>query len=199
MRKMSKKAAFVLGSPRKKGNTNILAREAMRSLADAGVASVEIDAPRLDFKHPGCAVCYKCQQSAAFGCHVGDGLAKAVSSLADCDAVVLATPLYWFSYPAQVKMLIDRMFSLLKFGDNQELLSPLRGKPLALLATGGGVIEENLDMLDAQWRIPAKRLDAPYLSCLFPLCNYPPGGVAEDAAAMSKAAGFGRQLAGMLG
>ncbi len=196
---MSKKAAFILGSPRKKGNTNVLAREAMRALADAGVASVEIDAPRLDFKHPGCVACYKCQQSAAYGCHVGDGLAKAVSSLADYDLVVLGTPVYSFSYPAQVKMLIDRMFSMVKFGDDGSWFSPLRGKPLALLATGAGGLEENLDMLDAQWRILAQKIDVPYGSCLFPFCQYPPGGVAEDAAAMSKAADFGRQLAGMLG
>lgn len=195
---MSKTVAFVLGSPRKKGNTNVLAREAMRTLAEAGVESVEIDAPRLDFKYPGCVACYKCQESAGYGCHIGDQVGNTVSGLAEYDAIVLATPLYWFSYPAQLKIFVDRMLSLIKFGEEHEIYSPLRGKPLALLATAGSGIEENLDLLDAQWRVPARKMDTPYLSCLFPFCRYHPGGVAEDADAMAKAAGFGRELAAML-
>lgn len=196
---MSKKVCFILGSPRKNGNTNVLAREAMRALAESGIESVAIDAPRLDFKYPGCVACYKCQQSPEYGCHVGDGLGRAVSGLADYDAVVLATPVYWFSYPAQVKMFIDRLLSLCKFGKNNEISSPLKGKPMALLATGEGELEENLNLLDAQWRIPVAWIGNPYLSCLFPFCQYPPGGVARDAGALSKAAEFGGNLAKMLG
>jgi len=195
---MSKKVVFILGSPRKKGNTNVLAREAMRALTEVGIDTVEIDTPRLDFKHPGCVACYKCQQSAEYGCHIGDELGKTVSTLAEYDAIVLATPLYWFSYPAQMKMFIDRMFSMIKFGENHEIFSPLHGKPLALLATAGSRLEENLELLDSHWRISAKKIDAPYLSCLFPFCQYPPGGVVEDADAMSKAAEFGKELARML-
>ena len=195
---MSKKVVFILGSPRKKGNTNVLAREAMRALAEAGIESVEIDAPRLDFKYPGCISCYKCQQSKEYGCHIRDELGQAVSRLADHDAIVLATPLYWFSYPAQVKMFIDRMFSMIKFGEGHEILSPLRGKPMALLATAGGGLEENLELLDTQWRIPASKIDAPYRSCLFPFCQYAPGEVANDAAVMTKAAAFGKELASLL-
>ncbi|KHK00202.1 flavodoxin family protein [Desulfovibrio sp. TomC] len=195
---MAKKIAFILGSPRKKSNTNVLAREAMRVLAEARIAAVEIDAPRLDFKHPGCVACYKCQQSTAYGCHIKDGLGQAVSSLVDYDAIVLATPLYWLSYPAQLKMFIDRMFSLLKFGEKHEFFSPLMGKPLALLATAASGLEDNLDLLDTLWRTPTKKIEAPYLSCLFPFCQYPPGEVAKDADAMSKAAAFGQQLASLL-
>ena len=195
---MSKKVVFIHGSPRMNGNTRVLAGAAMAALAEAGVQSGEIDAPRLDFKHPGCLACYKCQQSTAYGCHLDDGLARAVATLPEYDAVVLATPLYWFSYPAQVKMLIDRMFSLIKFGENHEVLSPLAGKPLALLATCGGVVEENLELLEAQWSTPAKRIGSPFLSCLFPLCHYPPGEVAKDQAAMAKAREFGKSLAGLL-
>ena len=163
-----------------------------------GVESGEIDVPRLTFKHPGCIACYKCQQSEAFGCHVDDDLARAVATLPEYDAVVLASPVYWFSYPAQAKMFIDRMFSLIKFGDNHEIISPLAGKPLALLATGGGVVEDNMAMLEAQWSTPARRFRSPFLSCLFPLCNYPPGEVVKDLAAVAKAEDFGRQLGEMV-
>jgi len=97
-----------------------------------------------------------------------------------------------------MKMFIDRMFSMIKFGENHEFFSPLQGKPLALLATAGGGFEENLELLDSHWRISAKKIEAPYLSCLFPFSQYPLGKVAEDADAMSKAAEFGKELASML-
>jgi multimeric flavodoxin WrbA len=195
---MSKKVVFIHASPRKNGNTRALAGAAMAALAEAGVASGEIDAPRLEFKHPGCLACYKCQQSDQFGCHVDDGLAHAVASLPDYDALVLASPVYWFSYPAQVKMLIDRMFSLIKFTESHDILSPLKGKPLALLATAGGAMEENMEMLETLWRIPAKRVGSPFLSCLFPLCHYQPGEAVNDPALAARAGEFGKKLAAML-
>jgi len=196
---MTKKVVFIHGSPRKNGNTRALAGVAMRALADMGVESGEIDAPRLDFKYPGCIACYKCKGVEAYGCHVDDGLARAVGTLPDYDAIVLATPVYWHGPTAQAKMLIDRMFGLLKFGENHEFHTPLAGKPMALLATGGGVLEDNLDMLEKFWSIPASRVGSPFLSCLFPHCQYPPGEAATDPAAAAKAAAYGRSLAEMLG
>jgi len=196
---MPKRIVFIHSSPRKKGNTRALARVAMGTLAGMGVKSGEIDVARVEFKHPGCIACYKCQASEDFGCHVDDDLARAVATLPEYDAIVLATPVYWFSYPAQAKMFIDRMFSMIKFGDNHEILSPLKGKPLALLATGGGLVEENLEVLETQWSIPAKRIGTPFISCLFPLCHYPPGEVVKDAEAVARAEKFGRQLGEIVG
>ena len=129
---MVKEVVFLHCSPRKKGNTRALANQAMAALADMGVASAEIDVPRLAMKHPGCIACFKCQQSEAFGCHVNDDLARAVATLPDYDAIVLATPVYWFGCTAQGKMFIDRMFSLIKFDENHVMRSPLAGKPVSV-------------------------------------------------------------------
>ena len=195
---MVKEVVFLHCSPRKKGNTRALANQAMAALADMGVASAEIDVPRPPMKHPGCIACFKCQQSEAFGCHVNDDLARAVATLPDYDAIVLATPVYWFGCTAQGKMFIDRMFSLIKFDENHVMRSPLAGKPLALLATAGGVVEENLELLEMPWSVAAKRLGAPFLSCLFPLCHYAPGEAAGDPALAAKAREFGSHLGALL-
>ena len=40
-------------------------------------------------------------------------------------ALVLATPVYWFSQPAQLKMFVDRMFGLIKFDDAGGIRSPI--------------------------------------------------------------------------
>jgi len=42
---MSKKVVFILGSPRKKGNTNVLAREAMRALTEVGLTRWRLTPP----------------------------------------------------------------------------------------------------------------------------------------------------------
>jgi len=195
---MSKKVVFIHASPRKKGNTLALAGEAMAALTRMGIASDVIDVPRLEIKYPGCIACYKCQGSKDYGCHVDDGLARAVATLPDYDALVLTTPLYWFGCTAQGKMFIDRMFSMIKFDENHQILSPLRGKPFGLLATSGGELKENLEVLEHFWSIPPKRVGSPYLSCLFPLCHYPPGEAAKDEALASRARGFGMELAVLL-
>jgi multimeric flavodoxin WrbA len=196
---MAPSVAFLLGGTRPASNTNLLAREAMRALAETGVRPVAIDITRLEAKHPGCLACYRCQASEAYGCRLDDPVAQAVSSLAEHDAIVLATPMYWYSYPAQVKIFIDRMFSLFKFGDGNTVSSPLKHKPFGLLATAGGPVEGNLQLLADQWRTPAQGLGNPFLACLFPFSPSPAASLAEDAAAMAKAAGFGRDLAGLLG
>jgi len=195
---MSKKVVFIHGSPRRNGNTRALAGETMAALTEAGVICAEIDATRLAFKHPGCLGCLKCQNSPDFGCHVEDELARSVASLPEYDALVLSTPLYWFSCTAQLKIFIDRMFSLLKFTGTGKILSPLKGKPLALLATSGGGLEKNMEMLDALWRNAAEKMGSPYLPCLFPSCNFPPGEAAKDSILSAKARGFGKELALML-
>jgi multimeric flavodoxin WrbA len=195
---MPQRVVFLHGSPRPKGNTRALAAVAMDALASRGIASDEIDVPRLSCKHPGCIACFKCQQSPDFGCHVDDELARTVARLPGYDAVVVATPIYWFSEPAQLKMFVDRMFCLIKFGPDEAIVTPLRGKVLGLLATGGGEEEENLDMLAKKWRVPAERMGMPFLSCLFPFCHFAPGEAAGDPESAARARDFADRLAGLL-
>jgi len=195
---MSKKAVFIHGSPRKNGTTRALAQSAKAALEEAGVLCDWIDAASLDFKHPGCIACYKCQRSPDYGCHVRDGLAQAVNSLPGYDAIVLATPIYWHTQPAQMKMLIDRMFSLIKFDENHTFFSPLKGKSLGLLATGGGVPAGNLELLEAQWRTASTNIGLQFLSCLFPHCP-PEADAAKTPERLADAHKFGTKLARLPG
>ena len=195
---MPHKVVFLHGSPRKAGNTRALAELAMEALAARGVASEAIDVPRLEYRHPGCVSCYQCQQGEDFRCHVDDELARTVATLPRYDALVVATPVYWFSQPAQLKMFVDRMFSLVKIDEDGNVFSPLRGKVLALFATAGGEEEENVDILVKQWRIPAERMAMPFLTCLFPFCHFPPGEAAGDPESAARARDFGDRLAARL-
>lgn len=192
---MKKRIVFVQGSPRKSGNTRAVTAIAVASARDHGAEVAEIDATELNFKAPGCVGCQQCQQSEAFVCAFNDEVAKSVAALPQYDTIVLATPLYWWSYSAQLKMFVDRMYSLSKISVSGSHKSLLLGKTLALLATAGGPMEDNLDVLEQQWKRPADLLGCPFISCLFP--NTPPGAGAliENPSAVRKAEAFGRSLA----
>ena len=196
---MSKTVVFIQGSPRENGNTRALAALVMETLAQSGVASISADATRLQCSHPGCIACGRCQEGPEFRCHVDDGLARAVATLPDYDAVVLSTPVFWLGPTAQAKMCVDRMASLVKCSDAGALATPLRGKILGLFATGATERDENLDILERQYRVMAEYLGMPFVSALFPFCGVPAGQAAADPEFATVARDFGVRLAGMLG
>ena len=66
---------------------------------------------------------------------------------------------------------------------------------LALLSTAGGPLEDNLDLLERQWKNPAEMLGCSFLSCLFPDTIVEAGELAKDPAAAEKAMYFGWRLA----
>jgi len=191
---MGNKIVFVQGGPRKKGNTRAATRIAIESAKKQDAEVTEIDITTLDFKAPGCIGCLKCQMSDEYKCALNDEVAEKVATLPEYDVIVLATPLYWWSYTAQLKIFIDRMFSLMKLSgeDHQSLLS---GKTMGLLATGGGGYENNLALLETQWKNPADMLGCKFLSCLFPNTIPEEGSLVSDPSAVEKAKEFGRLLA----
>lgn len=192
---MANRIVFVQGSPRKNGNTRAITAVVMASAKVSGAEVTEIDVTDLDFKEPGCVGCQKCQQSEAFLCAFEDEVAHKVATLPEYDIIVLAAPIYWWSYPAQLKIFVDRMYSLSKITDPENLRSLLTGKTLALLSTAGGPIEDNLELLERQWKKPAGMLGTPFLSCLFPNTPPEPGALIQDSSALEKAKEFGRSLA----
>lgn len=191
---MSRKIVFVQGSPRKNGNTRAVTAMAIEATRQEGAEVTEIDATELKFKVPGCLGCQKCQQTEAFVCSIGDQVAQAVATLPEYDVIVLSTPLYWWSYSAQLKIFIDRIYSLSKFKEANGIRSLLTGKTLALIATGGGPLEDNLELLERQWKNPADMLGCSFVSCLFPNTIVEAGALKNDPSAADKARKFGRLL-----
>jgi multimeric flavodoxin WrbA len=191
---MGKKIVIIHGGPRKKGNTRAVTKMAIDSAREHGAIVDEIDAINLTFKVPGCIACFKCQKSDEYRCVIGDEVAEKVATLTEYDVIVLSTPIYWWSYPAQLKIFIDRIFSLVKL-HGEEHKSALSGKIMALIATGGGELEDNLNLLEAQWRNPAGLLMCKFLSCLFPDVSPEEGFLIRNPEAVQKAKEFGRLLA----
>lgn len=194
---MSKKILFIYGSPLKKGSTWSIAQISLKEVKNRGGDIYEIDATKLKFQIPGCTACMQCHQSDDFGCVVDDQLTETVAALIDYEVIVLVTPTYWMSYPAQIKMLIDRMGSLIKFTEAGEVRTPLFGKVFSLITTGNGGLENNLELVEQQWRNVAHMFSCDFYSCLFPNAPIVPGALNNDPSTINKAQQFGQLLASL--
>lgn len=117
-------------SPRKKANTQTLV-EAVLGGAAAGGAETRLVNLR-DLKINGCLGCEGCKKHPG-RCVQKDDLTPLLQELTSYDAIVMGTPVYWFHVTAQFKMLVDRLYSFLEFGENPET-----GEPTILSAFPAG-------------------------------------------------------------
>ncbi|MDD1713101.1 MAG: flavodoxin family protein [Methanoregulaceae archaeon] len=103
-----KKALIVIGSPRKKGSTAILAAEAARALSDQGVETTTLFLN--DLKMKGCQACYWCKKNNVAECAVKDDMQIIHQLIKECDGIIVASPIYFAGVSAQTKTWLDRLF-----------------------------------------------------------------------------------------
>ncbi|MBF0532342.1 MAG: flavodoxin family protein, partial [Candidatus Omnitrophica bacterium] len=127
-------------------------------------AGVEIiSAAFLKYKHPGCTSCRQCQKKTGYGCVIEDDAAQVLLKMISADVIVMATPLYFFGPSAQLKTVIDRMFSLYKW-DNaaHTMTTPLKGKTLVFL--GSGYEDAGFDTFEKPFQLTAEYSGMSYAS-----------------------------------
>jgi len=109
---MSKKVLIVVASPRKGGNSELLAREFARGAAEAGnqVETVCLREMELNF----CRGCLACQKT--HHCVISDGASAVQKRVQHADALVFATPVYYYAVSGQLKTFLDRMNPLFAAG-----------------------------------------------------------------------------------
>ena len=118
----------VNGSPRKKGNSVILAEQVMLGAREAG-AQVEIFFLHNMSIQP-CNACDACQETQ--DCTIQDDMQILYPKLRRADAIVIASPIYWFTISAQTKLFIDRWYALQGPQGNA-----LAGKQIGIVLTYG--------------------------------------------------------------
>ena len=122
------RVTIIYGSPRKKGNSATLARKVKDGLSEMGITPEEFYLHGTDMAP--CSACDGCQKSAKYACVVEDDLRPVLESVANCDYLVLAGPIYNFNVSAQLKIFLDRSYSLWK-----PTGSILKGKKVAIILT----------------------------------------------------------------
>ena len=118
----------VNGSPRKKGNSVLLAEQVMLGAREAG-AQVEIFFLHNMSIQP-CNACDACQETQ--DCTIQDDMQILYPKLRRADAIVIASPIYWFTISAQTKLFIDRWYALQGPQGNA-----LAGKQIGIVLTYG--------------------------------------------------------------
>ncbi|MDD5428973.1 MAG: flavodoxin family protein [Candidatus Omnitrophica bacterium] len=189
---MAKKILVISGSPKKGGNTASLVKWFAEGARSKGAEVKIVDAAFLKYGSSGCTSCRACQKIEKYECVIDDEAKPVLASMADMDVIVMATPLYFFSASAQLKLVFDRMFSLYKWDNAADTMeTPLKGKTFALIASA--YEDVGLDALEKPFAITADYTGMKFRSLLVPNAGES-GDIAKLAGAREKAIAFGKDI-----
>ncbi len=101
---MHKKILIFSGSPRKGGNSDLLCDAFSKGAEEAGhtTEKIYVDDQKIGF----CKACYGCKKNGV--CVQKDDVSAILEKMVSADAIVLATPVYYYTMSGQMKTLIDR-------------------------------------------------------------------------------------------
>ncbi len=118
-------------TPRQRGNSDILTDHALEAAKEAGGTVEKI---RLtDYSIAPCTACDACQKTPDAPCIIDDDGDKVLAKMTGSDAIILASPIYFFTMSAQLKILLDRSYAL--GGDG--FWGALAGKRMGAILTYG--------------------------------------------------------------
>ena len=142
------KIITLLGSAKKKGNTASVLGAFEDEIKSKGHSIERINVAQK--KVGGCLGCDKCSVTAdEIACIQKDDAIEILEKMIEADVILFASPVYFWGVTAQIKALIDRCYSLITQYGTPEHTSLLKGTPIALLATGADIYEENLEVFSA--------------------------------------------------
>ena len=184
----------IVGSPRKHANSTSLLKQVLTG-AEANGADTEVIIPWEHDVGP-CLACVGCHTTGR--CTVEDDFQRIYGQILGCDALVLATPVYFGAVSAQVKPLIDRCESFWGFsfrlgaamppgpsgGKRRGVLVATAGKDQDIMFTGPRITFDFL-MRSLQGQVFAELLYGGLDT---------PGAIRSNKAAMSRAFEAGKKL-----
>lgn len=179
-----KNIVVLTGSPRKNGNTNLLAAAFAKGAKAAGHTVTVIDTAQLTIQ--GCRACNACY-SKGEACVFNDDFNKIAPALEQAEAIVFATPLYWYSFTAQIKAVIDKIYALAVGKKTGNL------KEFGLIVCGETTDEKDFEGIVKTYDIILnylQRKDA--LRLVVPGVNQP--GAVQNTNALQKAEELGRNI-----
>ena len=144
---MSKKIVVITGSPRKNGNSFAMTDAFIKTAEAKGHIITRFDAALK--KVGGCRACETCF-STGKACTFDDDFNTIAPAILEADVIVFTMPVYWYSIPAQIKGVIDRIFSMVVGGKD------IAGKECALITC---CEEDDMSVMDGV-RIPVERMAA---------------------------------------
>lgn len=103
-----KNVVVISSSPRRHGNSEVLADQFMKGAIEAGHRVEKIVLSQYSMKP--CLACEYCRHH-DHQCIQKDDAEQVIDKIIQADVFVFATPIYFYSLSAQLKILIDRIFA----------------------------------------------------------------------------------------
>lgn len=141
---MSKKIVVITGSPRKNGNSFAMTDAFIKAAEAKGHTVTRFDAAMKNVG--GCHACETCFKTGK-ACSFDDDFNTVAPAISEADVIVYSTPVYWYSIPAQIKGVMDRIYSFCVGGKD------VAGKECALITC---CEEHDMSVMDGV-RIPIER------------------------------------------
>jgi len=179
-----KKILVLTGSPRSGGNSDMMADAFIKGVRAAGHEVVKIKADEKNVR--GCKACNTCY-SKDTACVFDDDFNEIAPHIENADVIAMATPLYWYTFPAQLKAVIDKMYAL--YSGNKSI----NAKECVLMACAAEDDQEAFEGLIRSWNLIIKLLNWVEKGCLIvPGVN--DAGDIEKTDALDKAEAMGAGL-----
>ena len=119
------------GSPRLNGNTSWLINQLTNTMTKSSAHNVQV-LQLHEYQIKPCQACDWCMNEYPLSCILQDDMNSLYPTLLDADTIVFASPIYWFHYSAQLKLVIDRLYALHVAGGHA-----LQGKQFAAIFVYG--------------------------------------------------------------
>ncbi|MCX5635619.1 MAG: flavodoxin family protein [Planctomycetota bacterium] len=193
---MAMKVLGISASPRLKGNSDLLLRQA---LAGAESAGAKIEYVRLaELKISPCIECNACYKTGR--CVIEDDYQMLIQKVIDADRLIFATPIFFMAVSAQAKLFIDRCQCLWA---NKYVLKkppitndrPLGGRRAMVIAVGGSKSKKMFDSIRLTMKYFLDCLDMHYQANLFVNKIDTKGVIEAHLSAANEAYRLGRDLA----
>ena len=126
---MNEYVLVLKGSPRENGNSSTLAEQVAEGAREVGAEVESISLHTLDIRP--CDGCDTCKETDGM-CILKDDMQALYPKLRRASAIVIASPVYWFTFTAQAKLCIDRWYAFVTPEGNE-----LSGKKFGLVLTYG--------------------------------------------------------------
>jgi len=148
------KMIALMGSPRKRGNTELLVDAFIEGAESKGAVVEKVRVHDLEIG--GCRACLACHKTGK--CHQKDDMIDLYDRLLEAEVWVIATPVYWWGPTSQIKAVIDRFYSLC-YGEHPRVI---KGKKMVLITACAddvkiatpylyGMLRESFKFLQMEW------------------------------------------------
>jgi multimeric flavodoxin WrbA len=137
----------IIGSPRRKGNTETLVDEVLAGAKEAGATTIKFILDEMDIRP--CRACNACVKKKE--CVQKDDFHSLVEKMQKSDVWILGTPVYWWGPTAQFKAFIDRWYSVSRttFSGKRIILTiPFGGGATSYARHTVGILEDIIPYLN---------------------------------------------------